>query len=108
MLPDLKKAVADATARYKGAKRAIETKAKAGELKQELAWSHVQGKEDVRHSTTVCLDTYLKGECAFQEMKAKIEETAKTSRKIPKIQESLDGANVRLLRFTFRSCNDPG
>ncbi|KAH8117573.1 P-loop containing nucleoside triphosphate hydrolase protein [Phellopilus nigrolimitatus] len=80
VLPDLKKAVADATARYKGAKRAIETKAKAGELKQELAWSHVQGKED--------------------EMKAKIEETAKTSRKIPKIQESLDGANA-----TFDTAN---
>ncbi|KAI5122964.1 hypothetical protein M0805_006843 [Coniferiporia weirii] len=76
VLPDLKKAVVDATNRYKGARRAVETKAKVGELKQEQAWSFVQEKED--------------------EMKAKIEEVAKLSRKIPKLQENVSTANDKL------------
>ncbi|THH10198.1 hypothetical protein EW145_g1501 [Phellinidium pouzarii] len=76
VLPDLKKAVADATTRFKGARKAMETKAKIGELKQELAWSHVQEKEE--------------------EMKAKIEEVAKMSRKVPKLQDCVSASNAKL------------
>jgi chromosome segregation ATPase len=74
VLPDLRSAFRDATLRFEEAAKAREQKKKADELKKELAWAHVKGKED--------------------EMTAKIGEAAKLSRRLPKIQESIDVATV--------------
>ncbi len=55
-IPDLKKAAKDAKARYDGAKKALEQRAKVRELRHELAWAHVKAKEQVRHHTSVTSD----------------------------------------------------
>ena len=47
IIPDLKKAVQEAQARYKGAQKAIETKEKLHDLKLEQAWSFVKEREKV-------------------------------------------------------------
>ncbi|KLO12587.1 P-loop containing nucleoside triphosphate hydrolase protein [Schizopora paradoxa] len=79
-LPDLKKAAKDAEARYNGAKKALEQRAKVKELRQELAWAHVKTKE--------------------QEWVDKLEEATRADQKPLRINENLvkaqaeyDGAN---------------
>ncbi|KAL5533334.1 SMC6 [Sanghuangporus sanghuang] len=71
-LPDLKRAVVEANNRYKAAQRAVQTRERLDELKQEQAWAHVAAKED--------------------QMRTKIEEVAKKTRKLPKFQEKVDAA----------------
>jgi hypothetical protein len=70
----LRSAFRDATRRFEEAAKAREQKKKVDDLKKELAWAHVKGKED--------------------EMTAKIGEVAKMSRRLPKIQQSVDEATV--------------
>lgn len=65
--------------RFEEAAKAREQKKKLDELKKELAWAHVRGKED--------------------EMTKKIEEAAKMSRRLPKIQTSIDEATVSTMRL---------
>ncbi|OCH91917.1 P-loop containing nucleoside triphosphate hydrolase protein [Obba rivulosa] len=48
-LPDLKEALAEATARFDEAKKAREQRHKADELKKELAWAHVNAKAEEFH-----------------------------------------------------------
>lgn len=79
-IPDLRAAFKDATVRFEEASKAREQKKRVDELKRELAWAHVATKEE--------------------EMKKKIEEAAKMSRRLPKIQESIDAAEVCYL-FPF-------
>lgn len=77
----MRTAFRDATLRFEEAAKAREQKKKADELKKELAWAHVKAKED--------------------EMTAKIGEVAKMSRRLPKIQQSVDDATVGSL---FPAC----
>jgi len=70
----LRNAFRDATLRFEEAAKAREQKKKADELKKELAWAHVKGKEE--------------------EMTAKISEAARMSRRLPKIQKSVNEATV--------------
>ncbi|KAI0366623.1 P-loop containing nucleoside triphosphate hydrolase protein [Pilatotrama ljubarskyi] len=46
VLPDLKEAVMEARARWDEARKAMEQKNKADELRKELAWAHVASKEE--------------------------------------------------------------
>lgn len=78
-IPDLRVAFREATARYEEAAKAREQKKKADDLKKELAWAHVRGKEE--------------------EMAAKLEEAAKLARRLPKIQKNIDEAQAR---YVFR------
>lgn len=73
-LPDLRAAFNETTARYQEAAKAREQKTKADELKKELAWAHVKGKEI--------------------EMEKKIGEAAKAARRLPRVQEAADKAEV--------------
>lgn len=76
----MRSAFRDATLRFEEAAKAREQKKKADELKKELAWAHVKGKEE--------------------EMTAQISEAAKMSRRLPKIQQSLDEAAVGSSSFS--------
>ena len=60
--------------RYEEAAKAREQKQKADDLKQELAWSHVATKEE--------------------ELMQKIKEGAKLGRRLPKIEENIQEAQV--------------
>ncbi|CAA7262794.1 unnamed protein product [Cyclocybe aegerita] len=73
-LPDLKARLREVTARYEEAAKAREQKKKADDLKKEMAWSHVAAKEE--------------------EMENKLNEVAKLSRRLPKIEESLKEAEA--------------
>ncbi|RDB15207.1 Structural maintenance of chromosomes protein 6 [Hypsizygus marmoreus] len=73
-LPDLRAVFRDATVRYEEAAKAREQKQKADELKKELAWAHVRGKEE--------------------EMTAKIQEAAKAAKRLPRIQASVNEATA--------------
>lgn len=93
-LPDHKKAFEDAKSRYQGAKRAIETRGKIMSLRHEQAWSYVKEKEDVGLNTRSGKVTLLNPLSNLQELTKQIEEVAIRTRKIPKIQESLNEAKV--------------
>ena len=80
----MRSAFRDATVRFEEAAKAREQKKKADELKRELAWAHVKGKED--------------------ELAAKIGEAAKLSRRLPKIQQSVDEATVGSSLILCMSC----
>ena len=91
VLPDLRRAVHDARARYKGAQKAIEQRSKVKSLKREIAWSHVKKKEEV-------IDIYFLvivhvSQCQ-QEMNKMIEQVAVLARKIPRIETNVDQARV--------------
>ncbi|TFK73649.1 P-loop containing nucleoside triphosphate hydrolase protein [Pluteus cervinus] len=73
-LPDLRNALQEATAKFQEAAKAREQKAKVDNLKKELAWAHVNKKQE--------------------EMTKKFEEVAKLTKRIPKIEESLAAAQV--------------
>ncbi|KAF8895600.1 hypothetical protein BD779DRAFT_1434318 [Infundibulicybe gibba] len=73
-IPDLRTAFTDATIRFEEAAKAREQKKKVDDLKKELAWSHVQRKEE--------------------EMTEKIEEAAKITRRLPKLEENVKIAKV--------------
>jgi structural maintenance of chromosomes protein 6 len=73
-LPDLRARFREQTLRYEEAAKAREQKQKADDLKKELAWSHVAAKEE--------------------EMTKKIEEAAKLGRRLPKIKENIEEAQV--------------
>lgn len=73
-LPDLRARLREATTRYNEAEKAREQKKRADDLKRELAWSHVAAKQE--------------------EMSNKIDEAAKLSRRLPKIEESVKQAEV--------------
>lgn len=75
-LPDLRARFREQTLRWEEADKAREQKQKADDLKKELAWSHVSAKKD--------------------EMTKKIEEAAKLGRRLPKIEESIQEAQVRV------------
>ena len=75
-LPDLRTRFREQTLRYEEAAKAREQKQKADDLKKELAWSHVAAKEE--------------------EMTKKIEEAAKLGRRLPKIRENIEEAQVRV------------
>ena len=75
-LPDLRTRFREQTLRYEEAAKAREQKQKADDLKKELAWSHVAAKEE--------------------EMTKKIEEAAKLGRRLPKINENIAEAQVRV------------
>ncbi|GLB38155.1 putative P-loop containing nucleoside triphosphate hydrolase protein [Lyophyllum shimeji] len=79
-IPDLRLAFKDATIRFEEAAKAREQKQKADELKKELAWAHVRGKEE--------------------EMEAKILEVANLEARLPKIQKSIDDANAKFQAAT--------
>ncbi|EJD06049.1 P-loop containing nucleoside triphosphate hydrolase protein [Fomitiporia mediterranea MF3/22] len=70
VLPELKATAIEAQNRYKGAQLALQTRGRVTELKQEQAWAFVQDKEE--------------------EMKAKIDEVARRSRKLPKLKDKVD------------------
>jgi len=74
-VPDLKSALREATNRFKEAGKAREQKQKADDLKKELAWAHVKGKE--------------------MEMRKKLEEQVKLEKRLPKIEENIATAEVR-------------
>ncbi|KAI0916775.1 hypothetical protein AcW1_007861 [Taiwanofungus camphoratus] len=74
-IPELEEALEEATARFQEAAKAREQRHKADELKKELAWAHVASKED--------------------ELKAKVEEVAKLSRRLPKIKDALAEAEEK-------------
>ncbi|KAG5644532.1 hypothetical protein DXG03_008186 [Asterophora parasitica] len=73
-IPELRAAFRDATVRFEEAAKAREQKQKADELKKELAWAHVRGKEE--------------------EMEAKIQEVAKLEARLPRIQKGIDEAQA--------------
>ena len=75
-LPDLRTRFREQTLRYEEAAKAREQKQKADDLKKELAWSHVAAKEE--------------------EMTKKIEDAAKLGRRLPKIKENIQEAQVRV------------
>ena len=52
-LPDLKRQVKDAIARFQEAQKALEQRSKIDDLQKELAWAHVKAKEDVCHSISL-------------------------------------------------------
>lgn len=76
-LPDLRIAFKEATVRFQEAAKAREQKQKADELKKELAWAHVRSKEE--------------------EMESKFKEVAKQEARLPRIQKSIEAAEVRFL-----------
>ncbi|KAK0487309.1 P-loop containing nucleoside triphosphate hydrolase protein [Armillaria novae-zelandiae] len=75
VLPDLRAACKEATARFQEATKARDQKKKVDELKKELAWSFVHDKE--------------------AEMTKAVEHAAKTGRRIPKIEDHLKEARAR-------------
>ncbi|KAJ7643937.1 P-loop containing nucleoside triphosphate hydrolase protein [Roridomyces roridus] len=75
-LPDLKRALRDATSRWQEASKAREQKQKVAVLKKEQAWAHVTVKR--------------------KEMEGKIEDVAKATRRVPRVQQSLDTAQANL------------
>ncbi|KAJ3918572.1 P-loop containing nucleoside triphosphate hydrolase protein [Lentinula edodes] len=75
-IPDLKQAFREATAKYQEAAQALKQKAKAKELKTELAWSHVRVKE--------------------RDLQSKMEDVEHAKRHREKIEESLNAARVKL------------
>lgn len=80
-LPDLKARLHEVTARYEEAAKAREQKKKVDDLKKELAWSHVAAKE--------------------AEMVKAVQDAAKLARRLPRIEESVQKAEVGCL-FLFR------
>ncbi|KAG6871660.1 hypothetical protein C0993_002935, partial [Termitomyces sp. T159_Od127] len=76
-LPDLRSAFKEATIRFQEAAKAREQKQKADDLKKELAWAHVRSKEE--------------------EMEEKFKEVAKQEARLPRIQQSIEAAEVRVL-----------
>ncbi|KDQ62666.1 hypothetical protein JAAARDRAFT_54572 [Jaapia argillacea MUCL 33604] len=75
-IEDLRQAFKDAKDRFEEASKAREQKVKVDELKKELAWSHVNAKED--------------------EMRRKLEEVAKLERRLPRVQENVDAAEAQI------------
>jgi hypothetical protein len=84
-LPDLRARFREQTLRYEEAAKAREQKQKADDLKKELAWSHVSAKEE--------------------EMTKKIEEAAKQGRRLPKIEENIREAQVRVSGLSDMNLN---
>jgi hypothetical protein len=82
-LPDLRTAFKEAKVRFEEASKARDQRHKADELKKELAWAHVAAKEE--------------------ELTKKIQEVTKikTSR-LPKLQNEVNNATVRLLYWFLR------
>jgi hypothetical protein len=76
----------EATARYQEATKAREQKKRADDLKKELAWAHVAAKEE--------------------EMSKKMEEAAKLSRRLPKIEGSVKEAEVSFPEFILHGLGD--
>ncbi|EGN98432.1 hypothetical protein SERLA73DRAFT_109919 [Serpula lacrymans var. lacrymans S7.3] len=83
-LPDLRVTFKEASMRFEEASKAREQKYKADELKKELAWAHVAGKEE--------------------DMTKKIEEVAKLKRRLPKIEEEVQNAEVRIVMLYIHDC----
>ena len=81
VLPDLHNALREATQRFQEAEMAREQKKKADELKKELAWAHVKKKEI--------------------ELTKGLEDVAKQQRRLPRIRESLQKAEVHLRHHTM-------
>ncbi|KAG6815759.1 hypothetical protein H0H87_011596 [Tephrocybe sp. NHM501043] len=73
-LPDLKTAFREATVRFEEAAKAREQKQRADELKKELAWAHVKGKEE--------------------ELEAQLKEVMKLEARLGKIERSIEAADV--------------
>ncbi|KAF9013179.1 hypothetical protein BDQ17DRAFT_1342932 [Cyathus striatus] len=75
-IPDLKTTFREATMRFQEASKALEQRKKKDDLKKELAWAYVRDKED--------------------QMRNKLQEVARESRRLPKIQENVDAAQAAL------------
>lgn len=73
-ISDLRLAAQQARAKYDDATAAQKQKHKADELKKELAWAHVKGKEE--------------------ELEAQLVTVANSQTKLPKIQAGIDSAEV--------------
>lgn len=73
-LPDLKQNYQDAHRRYQEADKARQQQERVDELKRECAWAHVIGKE--------------------HEYRGMCEDVEKQERRIPKVQQSIDAAQV--------------
>lgn len=78
VIPDLRNAYNEAVSRYREAEKARDQKAKVDELKKELAWAFVNTKE--------------------RELAQACDEVARQERRLPKVQENLDSAQVRFQR----------
>lgn len=87
-LPDLRARLREVTARYEEAAKAREQKKKVDDLKKELAWAHVAGKE--------------------LQLDKKVQEAAKLARRLPKIEESIQLAQVRDFIVSNFCDNDGG
>ncbi|KAL6302861.1 P-loop containing nucleoside triphosphate hydrolase protein [Sparassis latifolia] len=72
-IPDLRDALEEASVRFREANKAREQKHKADELKKELAWAHVQTKQN--------------------ELQGELDKAAKLSRRVTKIKEQIATAN---------------
>lgn len=79
-IDDLESAYKEASLRFKEAQTAREHRHKIDKLKKELAWAHVQTKED--------------------ELNAKVQATARIERDIEKVQGRLDQAQKGVERAT--------
>jgi hypothetical protein len=99
-IPDLRSTFREATRRFEEASKAREQKKKADELKKELAWAHVAAKEDVNLLTYLAL-TLADNTVMLQEMRQKIEDAAKMSRRLPKIEENVANADVCFTTFPY-------
>jgi hypothetical protein len=71
----------EVTARYEEAAKAREQKKKVDDLKKELAWSHVAAKE--------------------AEMVKAVQDAAKLARRLPRIEESVQKAEVRCFLLSY-------
>jgi chromosome segregation ATPase len=71
----------EVTARYEEAAKAREQKKKVDDLKKELAWSHVAAKE--------------------AEMVKAVQDAAKLARRLPRIEESVQKAEVRCFPLSY-------
>jgi chromosome segregation ATPase len=85
-LPDLRARLREVTARYEEAAKAREQKKKVDDLKKELAWAHVAGKQ--------------------LQLDKKVQEAAKLARRLPKIEESIQMAQVRDFTVSNSCDND--
>lgn len=104
-IPDLQAHYKEILTRFEEASKAREQRHKADELKKELAWAHVASKQDVGDTLCYCA-LYMTDMVFSQEVTGKATELHKLQQRIPKIQRSLDGADVRVLLLICVVCSD--
>jgi structural maintenance of chromosomes protein 6 len=100
-IPDLQAHYKEVLTRFEEASKAREQRHKADELTKELAWAHVATKQGVRRLLHCSMPLLMLN--AWQEVTEKATEVHKLEQRIPKIQRSLDGADVRVLTTIAQS-----